>query len=194
MLGVQTWEIKVSKMGYPYVILFNRIFHEINHPAIWDPPFMEAPHILRSLEMVHSSYWLSKAGPGEYCPCSVQHSNNYLYYLPFANQAWQWKIPVYRWFPIRGSMLKGFSIATFDYQRVPMNSYWIVFYHILWCCMILYGTVWLNTGRWPSAALRDWNQPRWAHRFWPVYLHRKSFRTCTSIVCFSRRRPRYGRM
>ena len=27
--------------GYPHIIHFNRIFHEINQPAIGDPPFME---------------------------------------------------------------------------------------------------------------------------------------------------------
>ena len=27
--------------GYPHIIHFNRIFHEINQPAIGDSPFME---------------------------------------------------------------------------------------------------------------------------------------------------------
>jgi hypothetical protein len=31
------------KWGYPQIIHFNRIFHEINHPAIVVSPFMESP-------------------------------------------------------------------------------------------------------------------------------------------------------
>jgi hypothetical protein len=30
---------------YDDIIHFNRIFHEINHPAIGDPPFLETPII-----------------------------------------------------------------------------------------------------------------------------------------------------
>ena len=31
------------KWGYPWIIYFKRIFHEINHPAIGVPPCMETP-------------------------------------------------------------------------------------------------------------------------------------------------------
>ena len=36
----------VLKTSYCSSVFWNRIFHEINHPTIWVPPFMEIPIII----------------------------------------------------------------------------------------------------------------------------------------------------
>ena len=143
MLGVQTWEIKVSKMGYPYVSLFDRIFHEINHPVIWDPPFMEAPiswdhwkwfilHIgyprlvlentVRAVFSIATTIFIT-------CPLLIKHGNG--------------KSPSIDDFPLEAPCLKDFPLPhliTRGCQWIHIELYFIISYDAVWFCMGRFGS------------------------------------------------------
>ena len=92
----------VLKTSYFSSVFWNRIFHEINHPSIWVPPFMEIPIIILYIYLyyilyiiyVYIIYYMFTRGYGGFLSHgATPSSQNQLLFIRFLKSDFPWNQP-----------------------------------------------------------------------------------------------------